>query len=86
MAKIYQILGVVGVIGLLLFFWFKHEREAAKNEIIIEQQQEIIEEKTDVIETKNRQQKLISKPALSSDVAARDEWLQLLWQKADQVN
>lgn len=85
MAKVWQIVGIVAVIGLLLFFWFKHERTAAKNEVIIEQQKEIIEEKSDVIHTKNNQQKLISKPALSIDIAARDEWLQLLWQKANQV-
>lgn len=75
------------IIFLLIFIfviWFIfHERESAKNEVKIEQLQE--EKKIDegVIHTKNFQQKLISKPERSIDVAARDEWLHLLWEKAD---
>jgi len=77
---------IVGMIALALFSWIRHERQSAKNEVIITQQQEIIEEKSNVIETKNFQQKLISKPALSVDVVARDEWLQLLWAKTNQID
>jgi len=86
MAKIWQIFGIVAVIGAVVFFWLQHERKSAKNEVIIEQQEEEIKEKNNVIQTKNFQQKLISKPASSSDIAARDVWLHTLWEKAESVN
>lgn len=86
MTKVWQIFLIVTIIGGAIFWWMKHERQSAKNEVIIEQQQEEIEQKENVIQVKNFQQKLISKPALSADLAARDEWLQLLWKKADSIN
>jgi len=84
--KFNSIIFIIFIVIFSIFLFIKHEMEAAKNELIIDQQKEEIREKADVIQTKNFQQKLISKPALSSDVVTRDEWMQLLWEKTDQVN
>jgi hypothetical protein len=83
MKIVWQVFLIIVVISAAFFYWFRHERQSAKNEVLIEEKQQIIEEKNGVIETKNFQQKLIKSPVRSADLAARDEWLQLLWQKSN---
>ncbi len=67
--------------------WFYQSGQTSKgNEIKIEQLQQENEIKNEVIETKNFQQKLISKPALSVDLAARDRWVLKLWEESAKTN
>lgn len=69
-----------------IFWWIHHERESAKNEIKIENLEKENKTQGGIIETKNDQQKLISKPDLDSDLTFRDKWLQLVWEKSDNIN
>lgn len=74
MAKIYQILFIAGIIAGVIFFWILHERKGAKNEIIIEKQEEKIEVQNEIIKENKQvfQRKIINK-SFSSD--ANFEWL-----------
>lgn len=74
MAKIYQILGIVAIIAGAIFFWILHERKSAKNEVIIETQQEKIEVQNEVIKQQTQvfQRKVVNK-TFTSD--ANFEWL-----------
>lgn len=72
---------------ILCAIWFYNHGQTTKgNEIKIEQLQQENEIKNEVIETKNFQQKLISKPALSVDLAARDRWVLKLWEESAKTN
>lgn len=86
MHKIWQIFLILSAIVAAIFFAIKHERKSAQNEIIVEEQKEEIKIKNEVIETKKFQQKLVSKPDLSSDIDARNDWLQELWASQERAN
>lgn len=88
-----KIVFVFFVAILALFLFVKYERKSAKNEVIIQQQeQEIkqqnqqIEKKNEVIETKNYQQKIISKTFSNVDFVARSEWMQLVFEERKAAN
>jgi hypothetical protein len=50
MSKLWQIIVVLGIVTTSLFLWVNHERQSAKNEIIVEKQNEIIEIKNETIQ------------------------------------
>ncbi|MBP7710784.1 MAG: hypothetical protein KA100_06935 [Rickettsiales bacterium] len=78
---------------LSIFLAYKFFSKYGKQEIIIEKQEEKIdqqnqqiEKKNEVIETKNLQQKIISKTSVNLDVAARSEWMQLVFEEREAAN
>lgn len=74
MKDIYRALAALAIIILLIFFWLMRERKSAKNEIIVEKQQEQIEVQNEVIKDK----KIISqRQAVARAVSTNDNlaWL-----------
>lgn len=84
--KIWQIFIIVVIIILAIFLLIRHEKKATENEIIIEQQEIIIDQKNEVIETKNYQQKIISKTSNNVDFAARSKWMHLIFEERKTTN
>jgi len=81
MAKVWQVLGIVGVIALLLFFWLKHERTGAKNEVKIEVLEQENKGQNEIIKINTVQKKLVSNSIINNDVFARTEWLRLYFEE-----
>lgn len=81
-----KIFFVVFIAILALFLFVNYERKSAKNEVIIEQNQQIIEEQNETIETKNFQERIISKTFNNVDFAARNEWLLLIFDERKAEN
>lgn len=80
MTKYLAILGIIGVIvGFILFY--KFAKKSGIDSEVIKQQEQQIEIKNNVIETKNFQQKLINKTSNITDLNARRQWLQLVFEE-----
>lgn len=84
--RLLAITALISLIAIFLFWFYNHTIEFADNKSEITDLKTTTEVQSNVIETKNYQQKLISNPTFSSDLAARDRWLQLLWSKSDKDN
>lgn len=81
MAKIWQVLAAISVVVIAVVLFFKFAAKHGKQEAIIDHQQQQLEVQREVIETKNFQQKIISKIAVNDDAAARRQFLQLVFEE-----
>lgn len=66
------------LVSAFAYFFFKKGESNCQKIETINQQENQIEIQHETIETKIFQQKIISKPANSIDLAARQRWLQLV--------
>lgn len=66
------------LVSAFAYFFFKRGEGNCQKIETINQQENQIEIQHETIETKVFQQKIISKPANSIDLAARQRWLQLV--------
>lgn len=66
------------LVSAFAYFFFKKGESNCQKIETINQQENQIEIQHEAIETKIFQQKIISKPANSIDLAARQRWLQLV--------
>ncbi len=88
MAKIWQILLFIGIIGGGLFWLLNKFEKAGKDSVkvevkatIIEEQKQEIKKVYEVIETKKNQQKIINKTSDNVNISARREWLRLIFEE-----
>ncbi len=71
---------------LSIFLAYKFFSTYGKQETIIEQQNQQMEKKNELIETKNYQQRIIGKTSVNLDLAARREWMQLVFEERKAAN
>jgi Na+/H+ antiporter NhaC len=81
MAKIWQVFAIVAAIAAAVFFYIRHERNSAKNEVKIENLEQENKGQNEIIKTNNIQKKLVSNTLVNNDVVARSEWLQLYFEE-----
>lgn len=85
MRKQIQILLAISLIILVVILIYYHGQRQGVNSEIVKQQEEQIEIKNDIIKTKNFQQKIIKNAPANHDSKQRLKWLQLIWQKRNEV-
>tara|TARA_R110000824_G_scaffold122685_3_gene280028 strand:- start:938 stop:1228 length:291 start_codon:yes stop_codon:yes gene_type:complete len=88
MGKVWKILLLISILGGGLFWLLNKFETAGKNaekvEIktrVIEEQKQEIKKVHEVIETKRNQQKIISKSSDNINIAARTEWMRLIFEE-----
>jgi|AntAceMinimDraft_10_1070366.scaffolds.fasta_scaffold59419_2 uncharacterized protein (DUF111 family) len=88
MGKTWQILLIISIVGGGLFWLINKFEKAGQNAVkvevkatIIKEQKQEIRKVYEVIKTKKNQEKLVNKTFDNIDIAARTEWMRLIFEE-----